>query len=170
ELDLPSNERMMSWIEALCKTPHRRPGSPEGLEAERWVGSTFREIGLENVTMDPIPIRVWTARKWSLEIDGRGVPCFFTVNTGFTGPGGITAPLIHVGAGEKRDFERADVSGKIVVAETGFPPLPTGVLMKLLKARYYLSDPDHEISLWDWQYLHFVRKNFVGGAGSAGEA
>jgi len=170
QLDLPSNEAIMADIKQICSTPHRRPGSPEGRLAEDWVLGRFREIGLENVVAEPVPITVWTPTRWSLEIDGKPLPCFFTLNTGFTAPAGITAPLVYVGAGRPRDFERVDVSGKIVVAETAFPPLPSGLLMKLLKARYILSDPRKELKLTDTQYLNFVRKNFVGGSASAEEA
>lgn len=170
DLDLPSNERIMAWIEDICCTPHRRPGTPEGRQAEEWALNRFREIGLEDIRADPIPIKVWTPRRWSLEIDGAPLPCFFTLNTGFTAPQGVTAPLVYVGAGRAGDFKNKDVRGKIVVAETAFPPLPSGAVMKLLKACYHLSDPRDELKLTDYQYLNFVRKNFVGGASCAEEA
>jgi hypothetical protein len=170
DLALPDNEQIMEWIEQICQAPHRRPGSPGGQQAEEWAIEQFNKIGLENVSADPVPINVWTPSNWSLEVEGQPVPCFFTLNTGFTGPGGVTAPLVYVGAGRAKDFDRVDVKDKIVVAETAFPPLPSGVLMKLLKARYVLSDPRKELKLSDYQYLNFVRKNFVGGSANADEA
>jgi len=169
-LELPDSEAIFGFIESLCRTPHRRPGSPEGRRAEQWVAQTFRDLGLESVAEDPIPITVWSASQWSLRVDGRAIPSFFTVNTGFTGPEGVRAPLVDVGAGRPRDLDRADVAGKIVVADVPFPLLPTGALMKLLRARYHLCDPDGELGLADWQYLNFVRQNFLGGAASADEA
>jgi len=170
DLDLPSSERMTGWVEALCRTPHRRPGTPEGRQAEEWVLARFREIGLEHLTADPVPITVWTPNRWSLQIGEERLPCFFVVNTGFTGERGVTAPLVYVGKGRPGDFAWKDVRGKIVVADTAFPLLPSGLLLKLVRACYHLSDPGRELRLTNWQYLNFVRKNFVGGSVSAGEA
>ncbi len=160
---VPDSEAIYSWIEGLCETPHRRPGTPEGHRAEQWVAERLRAFGLENVTMDPIPVTVWTAHNWSLTVEGEEIPGFYVVNTGFTGPEGVTAPLAFVGTGTGKDFARVDVSGKIVVADVPFPFLPTGVLMKLMRACYVLSDPDNSVTLGSRQYLNFVRQNFLGG-------
>jgi hypothetical protein len=160
---VPESELIYSWIEGLCGTPHRRPGTAEGYRAEQWVCDRLREFGLEQVTMDPIPLTVWTAEKWSLTVPGETVPSFFVVNTGFTGAEGVTAPLVFVGTGAAKDFERVNVSGKIVVADVSFPLLPTGILMKAMKARYFLSDPDGWVTLGSRQYLNFARQNFMGG-------
>ncbi len=160
---IPDSEIIYSWIEGICKTPHRRPGTAYGHRAERWVAERFREIGLKNVTLDPVPITVWMARHWSLMVAGEETPSFFVLNTGFTGPEGVTAPLVYVGTGTPEDFKRVDVSGKIVVADVPFPYMPTGVLVKLTGGAYMLSDPDHSVTLGYGQYLNFVRQNFVGG-------
>ena len=169
-LELPAADQLQAWIEALCRTPHRRPGSPEGRQAEQWVAGEFERLGLQSVTADPIPIPVWTARHWSLRAGGEAIPCFYTVYTGFTGPEGVRAPLAYIGAGRPRDFARSDVAGRIAVAEVAFPPLPTGLLLRVLRACYHLSDPLGEIGRADWQWLNFVRRNFVGGADNADEA
>ena len=160
---VPESEVIYSWIEGLCRTPHRRPGTPGGCRAEQWVCDRLREFGIESVTMDPIPITVWTAEKWSLTVAGETIPSFFVVNTGLTGAEGVTAPLVFVGTGSVKDFERVDVSGKIVVADVSFPLLPTGVLMRVMRARYCLSDPDGWVSVGSRQYLNFARQNFMGG-------
>jgi len=170
DLDLPSDDRMLAWIEQLCRTPHRRPGTGEGRQAEEWALALFRRIGLENVAADPVPITVWTPTRWSLEVEGEPLSCFFVLNTGFTGPRGVTAPLVYAGAGRPKDFEPLQVRGKIVVAETAFPRLPSGLLLRLVGACYHLCDPGRELKLTDGQYMNFVRKNFVGGAATAEEA
>jgi len=164
EVETPDSQLIYSWIEGICRTPHRRPGTPEGHKAEKWVAAKFREMGLENVSMDPVEITVWTADYWSLEVEGEEVPSFYVVNTGFTGPEGVTAPMVYVGEGSPREFEKEDVSGKIVVADVPFPYLPSGLLLKGLKVSYYVSDPDHSITMRSGQYLNFVRENFLGNA------
>ena len=47
ELSLPTSDEIFAWVEAFCRTPHRRPGTPEGHRAEQWVADRFRELGLE---------------------------------------------------------------------------------------------------------------------------
>jgi len=166
-LKRPNSNEIFAWISEICQTPHRRPGTPEGHKAEQWVAKKLKELGLENVTLDPIPITVWRAKSWSLKVEDKEVPCFFIVNTAFTGQNGVTAPLIYVGEGKPKDFTKTDVSGKIVVAEVPFPYMPTGLLinaLKILGASYYVSDPDNSLTLKTGQYLNFVRTNFIGGS------
>ncbi|NLH48332.1 MAG: M28 family peptidase [Myxococcales bacterium] len=167
---LPDLPLLESWLRGICRTPHRRPGTPEGRQAEEWVADRLREFGLADVTLDPIPIEVWTADRWSLTVGGRVIPSFFIVNTAFTGDAGLAAPLVYVGTGTAADFAGTEVGGKIVVADVPFPRMPTGLLMKVLRASYALSDPDRVISPWSSQYLNFVRQNFIGGAASAAAA
>jgi len=164
DLDLPGSDAIYSWIEGICSTQHRRPGSPEGQVAEEWVEERFGEIGLDQVSVDPIPITVWNPDRWSLSVNGEIIPSFFIPNTGFTGPEGIRAPLVYAGKGRPDEMEKAGVKGKIVVAEVTFPVMPTGLALKGLRAAYYISDPDGSISLGTRQYLNFVRQNFIGGA------
>lgn len=169
KLTLPDSDEIFGWIAGICQTPHRRPGTPEGHAAEQWVTKKLDEFGLENVTVDPVPITVWNAERWSLKVDDQEIPSFFVVNTGFTSPEGVTAPLAYVGTGTGKDFNKVDVTGKIVIADVPFPYIPTGVLMKFLQvlgASYFISDPSHSLTLRAGQYLNFVRQNFIGGATS----
>ncbi len=160
---LPEADVLWGWIQGLCATPHRRPGTPEGHRAEEWVAERFHELGLEDVRLDPIPITVWTAARWSLAVEGRAIPAFFVPNTGFTPPEGVRAPLAWVGTGRASDFARVDVRGKLAVADVPFPRMPTGLLLRLLRASYALSDPEGAIGLATSQYLNFARQNFIGG-------
>jgi len=168
-LQIPNSDEIYSWIEEICQTPHRRPGTPEGLKAEEWVFQKLKELGVKNVTKEPIPIDVWNAEEWSLNVKGKIIPSFFCVNTGFTSAQGITAPLVYVGKGRYKDFKKVDVSGKIVVGEVTFPFIPIGILfnfLKILRGVYHISDPDGSFSLFKTQYLNFVRQNFIGGTTS----
>ena len=163
EPELPDADTMYAWIEELCAPPHRRPGSVGDLRGEDWIARQFNELGLKDVRRDPMPVRVWDAERWELRVKGRVVPSFFVPLTASTQEEGITAPLVYVGTGRPRDFQRVDVRGKIAVAEVTFPKLPTGLLMKVLRSTYGLSDPRDEVALETTQYLNFARQNFVGG-------
>ncbi len=163
EVPLPGAEQIFSWIEGICTTPHRRPGSAEGLEGEKWVAKQLREIGLEDVTMEPMEVDDWSASEWSLTVEGRQMDSFFVVSTGFTPAAGVAAPLAYVGTGKRKAFERIDVRGKIVVADVTFPRLPYGILLKFLRVAYAVSDPEKTINLFSKMYLNFARENFIGG-------
>jgi hypothetical protein len=163
EIEVPSSETIYSWIEGLCQTPHRRPGTPEGHAGEQWVADCIRELGVENVDLHPVPITVWNADNWSLHADGEEIACFFIVNTASTGSDGVTAPLVYVGEGRPEDFHQSDVSGKIVVADMPFPNMPTGLVMKFMRAAYAISDPDGDVKLGYGQCLPFLRSTFIGG-------
>jgi hypothetical protein len=163
QIQTPDSATIYAWIKDLCRNPDRRPGTDNGHQAEAWVAEQFKAMGLEQVTMDPVSMTVWTAKQWSLNVDGKKIPSFFVVNTGFTGPDGVSAPLVYVGTGREKDFETVDVKGKIVVAEVPFPKMPYGILLKGSGAAYAISDPDHEMKLSSSQYLNFVRQNFIGG-------
>ncbi|MBW2180215.1 MAG: M28 family peptidase [Deltaproteobacteria bacterium] len=162
EVEVPDSDIIYEWLTELCSTPHRRPGTPEGIRAEGWVANKFREIGLQDIKLDPVSIRVWEAQQWSLTIEGQNIPSFFVLNTEFTPKSGISAPMVYVGVGDQKDFKKTDVKGKIVVAEVPFPILPTGLLLRGIGSSYVVSNPDGSFKLSSWQYLNFVRPNFVG--------
>ncbi|MBN2027978.1 MAG: M28 family peptidase [Actinobacteria bacterium] len=167
EVTVPDSGAIYGWIEGLCSTPHRRPGTQEGHRGEDFVIDRFEEFGLEDITREPIDITVWDARNWGLSVwDGErktDIPSFRVQNTGFTGEHGVTAPLVYVGkAWLPGALKRADVRGKIVVADVPFPTLPAGLLLKLLGGGYGLSDPAKRISLGTRMKLIFVPGNFPG--------
>jgi hypothetical protein len=167
EVPTPDSLAIYGWIEELCSTSHRRPGTPEGHRGEDYVEGKFQEFGLEGVRREPIELTVWDAREWGLRVhEGRetwDVPCFRVQNTAFTPGDGITAPLVYVDkAWLPGAMKRAGVEGKIVVADVPFPTLPTGVLLKLLGGGYGVSDPENSFSLSSKMKLIFVRSTFPG--------
>lgn len=108
----PTDDQLFAWIEGLCATPHRRPGTAEGRLGERWVAARFTELGLQDVREDPVPIDVWQAERWQLTVDGKPLECGFLLNSGFTAASGVTAPLV-LAAGRKD----AELRGALVVVE-----------------------------------------------------
>ena len=166
ELDIPNSEDIFSLIKGICQTPHRRPGTLEDHKAEEWVLNQFKQLGLEQISVDTIKIKVWQANRWALKANGQDIPSFYVVNSGFTKSKGITVPLIYVGKGRAKDFKKVNVKGKIVVADVSFPYIPMGLLfnfLKFLRSVYYISNPDYSLTLMKANYINFVRQNFMGG-------
>lgn len=107
------NAMIYDWIQGLCATPHRRPGTPEGHQGEAWIAAKFNELKLVQVTSDRVPIKIWNPKAWRLAIDGQETECFFLLNSGFTTADGITAPLCFGGDGQIGQIKEA--KGRIVV-------------------------------------------------------
>ena len=163
EMSIPTSEEIQQTLEQICKFPHRRIGTNYAHEIEDFLFTKFKEFGLEAVKKERLDLIDWSANNWKLIIQKGNepieIPCFYVLNTGFTNKKGITAPLVYVGTGEKKDFKKKDVKDKIVVADIEFPTLPLGKLIKLAKL-FYVSDPKHVIDEKSELILTFALTNF----------
>ena len=162
KVEAPTYEIIQKDLEDVCKVPHRRIGTKEAHEIEDYLAIKFKELGLDSVSKEPVDVINWSASNWKLRISTEGeeieVPCFYMLNTGFTTGEGITAPLVYVGTGQKKDFKNIDVKGKILVADIQIPTLPLGKLISLAKL-YYVSDPTNSIDKTTELILTFVLSN-----------
>jgi len=159
---LPSQERMMGWVQELCRTPHRRPGTTEGHRAERYVADQFRRIGLRDVRVEPVPIQVWQPRRWRLTVtSGRrecDIPCFYVPYTAFTPPDGIRAPLVYLADGAPDAIAKADLAGKIAVFDMRFQRLPLDALKAVA---FHVEDPNATFAPGEWQWAAWWRPNWA---------
>jgi hypothetical protein len=77
---VPESGQILGWIERIYAQGVRRPGYPADRWAEEFCVERFRELGLENVRMEPVPLPFWEPRSWSLWARGRDgeveLPCF----------------------------------------------------------------------------------------------
>ena len=81
EADLPEQATIYGWISEVVGQGIRRPGYEADQWAEEWSADRFREIGLEDVRLEPIEVVRWEPTDWSLEItaaDGtvEAIDCF----------------------------------------------------------------------------------------------
>lgn len=133
---------MMSWIEEITAQGIRRPGYPADVWVEQWARERFLELGLEEVTLDPIQVGRWEPLGCSLEAwrtdepDARLVlPCF-------------PAPFTAAADGLEADLAAAtfqgeeDLAGKIVVHEDPLLVLPQTIFTAF--ATWY-HDPTNEV-------------------------
>ncbi|QSJ15504.1 M28 family peptidase [Nostoc sp. UHCC 0702] len=159
EIQIPSNRAIYSWIKQISSWPHRRPGTPEGHEAEDWVKTEFQRIGLENVSEERVKIPVWIPKKWSLQVGGENIPSYFILNTEFTNAKGVSAPLVYVGKGGASDFKKVNASGKIVVVDAQISS--TGKKATRLDKAFFVSDPRQHLT--DKVYEVHFPSNMLGG-------
>jgi hypothetical protein len=136
---LPSTDQMTSWIAEVVAQGIRRPGYPADQWAEHWTRDQFAAFGLESVTLDPVEVKRWVPRRWSLEawpdsaLDQRHhFPCFPVPYSSPTG--GLEGPLSSL-------TEGADPTGKIAVVDNEFLVLPQ-TITRVLASRAF--DPDGE--------------------------
>jgi hypothetical protein len=157
-----SQDEIMGWVDTICEPESRRPGEPGNLKAEDFTFKKFKEFGLKDVRKEPVRITLWRADKWSLTVQSKNgevvVPSFYVLNTGFTPREGITADLVYLRRGSVKDFESAEVRGKIAVIDMDYATLP--VLPLVLLKSYYVYDPDESFLWWDAQPATWVRRNW----------
>ncbi|MGH9209926.1 MAG: M28 family peptidase [Acidimicrobiales bacterium] len=70
--DVPTRDQIFSWIEEVFDQGVRRPGYEADIWAEEFISEYFREIGLENVRMEPVEVTRWEPLEWSLEVTPQG--------------------------------------------------------------------------------------------------
>ncbi|MDO8614845.1 MAG: M28 family peptidase [Dehalococcoidia bacterium] len=81
---IPTEERIYGWIQEIFRQGVRRPGYPADRWAEQFCLQRFRDLGLQNVRLEPVELPYWEPRRRSLSVwaDGRGavqmleLPCF----------------------------------------------------------------------------------------------
>jgi hypothetical protein len=159
----PDSKTIQRDLEKICSVPHRRIGTEEAHKIEDFLEKTYKDLKLINVEKETFDFINWVATDWKLTIKANNeiikIPCFYVLNTEFTDNKGITAPLIYVNAGSKKDFREKDVDGKIVVADIEFPTLPLGKLLQMAEP-YYVADPKNSFDETTEIILTFALTNF----------
>lgn len=123
--NFPSTEEIFGFVEELCRTPHRKTGTPEGRMAAEYVKNKFEEFGLEDVALETSEAMCMSVDKHKLTIDGEDIECMYVNGTNRgdeTGTfvyGSETGDdrFVYLGKGLEEDFKGVDVKGKIVVCD-----------------------------------------------------
>jgi hypothetical protein len=172
--DLASNEQIFAWINDLCRMGNRRTGTEPDHQAAKYVLAKFQEFGLTDARLEPVPVPVWTATRWGLNVAGREVPCFYIAHSDWTGEweafktagSGLAAEMVYVGEGSEKDYRRIDVKGKIVLGEVRFGKLRVS---DLTSVGFFGYDPDQTIPA-DWSEANpYSPNNFPGAMYRAAE-
>jgi hypothetical protein len=75
-VDVPTTAEMLGWIETVCARGVRRPGYAADVWSETFIADRFREFGLDDVRLEPVPLPRWEPRSWSLTVDDEPFDCF----------------------------------------------------------------------------------------------
>lgn len=151
---LPSQAEIFSWIRDVYNMGERRTGSAADSEAVGYLEKKLREVGISDVRTEPFQFDYWEAESWGLtlkETSGaeRRVDSFYVPYSAPTGKDGTIGDLVYVGTGTKADFKKADVRGKVVLAE-----LPAvNISWDKMKIFSYLAfDPQGSTENWEHPY------------------
>ena len=96
----------------------RVTGTPEDREAAAYVADELRAIGLDGVAIEEVPVDGWRFESARLEPgDGSAIEGAALGGTPPTPPGGIHARLVDAGGWRRRDLDRLDVRGALVLID-----------------------------------------------------
>jgi subtilisin family serine protease len=142
-------DTLWRWTRQMASFNFRHTGSVTHRRYLAAVERRLRSWRLD-VTRYPTPLDYWEARSWSLRVtDAAGrrhhVPvAWYRPYSGETTPRGVTAAVADIGAGRAPDYERADVRGKIVLADLAIPPFTVGGLAPLTLFAKDPAPPDED--------------------------
>jgi hypothetical protein len=126
---LPSEEKIYNWIADLVDIGYRRTGTIAGYAASAYVKCEFEKLGLQEVHYEYADSWKWEATKTSVQIAEEKIDAFpssfsFVTpdqeSTFSTGPDGLEAVVVDVGAGLPVKKQLANVKGKIVLFDLKF--------------------------------------------------
>ncbi len=142
---LPDLATLQRWQEHMVSLGPRFTGSPAHKAWHQFIVDEFERAGLE-VRRDPVPLEWWDHQKYTLTLIENGVETPVQVASyypysGFTSPGGITAPIVNAGIGLPTDFLNA--SGNIVFYEENMLPLTAALFYATAS---YVHDPDRTLT------------------------
>lgn len=150
---------MLGWIRQIVGFGTRRPGYPQSLQVEQRLETMLREFGLAEVRREPVPVNYWEPGTAALEFpkDAAELSCFPIPYTSWTPAAGIEAPTAFVGEGSPEDFQRADLQGRIAVADMRFADLPGAALKKGAR---FICDAHHTIPDGPLHVANWLIRNF----------
>jgi hypothetical protein len=178
---LPTTCEMYDWVNELWLLGkfgfygYRMPGTIVDRVGAYYVKDKFKDFGLQNTFLEPVPATFNFPGNWSLKVNVNGkkkeISSYFLRYAAFTPKQGITAPMVYVGQGSDADFAATDVRGKIVVVDIIAPPTPTSAFNRPPLA-LYSYDPHNTLpgdnALENWPPINFNTYDIARDRGAAG--
>ncbi len=113
-------QHVVERLAAIGSHPHgfRVAGTPEEREAVDFIVAEMRSLELKNVTEEPVPVDGWRLEEAYVELgDGTRVEGVSFGGVPETGAKGVVGELVAVGRGGRKQLDRLDVAGKVVLVE-----------------------------------------------------
>ena len=131
--------QLRQWHEELDAMGMRSTGSPIHEHFIDVLVSRLRQVGVDQVHTEPVPLERWTAHAWSLQhaaahSKGRIASSSFIPYSGSTPPGGVTGPLALVKAGEP--LAPGSLVGKIALFDVPTSPVAYSLMEEISYGRY----------------------------------
>ena len=152
-------QNVETYLTNLGTSPlgYRLAGTPSDNASARYIADKLRGMGLSNVHLEKVPVDVWDVRGASLTVGAAEYTCSqFAGVPGVDAP--VTADVVYVGSGLAADYDRVDVTGKIVLVDSsmenfwfnfqGAEATKHGAAAVVLTSN--VSDPDAEYSSFPW--------------------
>jgi Iap family predicted aminopeptidase len=96
----------------------RVAGTSEERQATAFIASELRESGLTDVAEEAVPVDGWRLRDAFVELDdGTRYECASFGGVPETGVRGVRGELVRVGRGGRKQLDRLDVAGKVVLVD-----------------------------------------------------
>lgn len=95
----------------------RVAGTPEERSAAAFVAQEMRALGLEDVLEEPVPVDAWRLRDAYVETTGRRYECASFGGVPETPSGGVEGRLVVAGRAGRRQLDRLDVRGAVVLVD-----------------------------------------------------
>lgn len=179
---LPTPERLRAEVQAMVDLGARLTGSDPHDRFCAWVEGELTAAGLTLLPPDEYAYGRWAAELVALEVTDGDQPgpvdvAFAYVRSASTSAGGVTAPLVHLGAmppaapaaalsggvGDRttpaaiqswaEDLEGDSIAGAIVVVDVALPtPLTAEIFVAVAD---YLHWPGHSVD--DWAAIDYTR-------------
>ena len=141
---LPTAAAIFANIEEVFGHGIRRPGYEADIWAEGWLVDKFKELGLENVRLEPVPVKRYESLSWSFEVTPstggpREIECFpvpFTVPTENLELDLVAYDAANPGA----------VKDKASLYDVGFLNVPADIFVPAVDRDQRIHDPDGDLT------------------------
>ncbi len=133
EAFVPDERTIFGWIETVFARGVRRPGYPADRWTENFCLEQFRQLGLENVRLEPVTLPYWEPLESALIVraDGREsrIPCFSLPHSATTDGDGLDAALV-----QWRDDTPGAVKGALALVDVPLMRGPADLALMLAGA------------------------------------
>jgi aminopeptidase YwaD len=114
-------QKVEAYLNSLGSSPlgFRLAGTAADNAAAEYIAQEFRNDGLLNVTLEPVPVDVWDVRGAAVRVNGRTLVASQFDGVPGTSPDGLDGTVVYVGNGTRQEIDAVgSVAGKILLVDS----------------------------------------------------